>query len=79
MWVTSLVVPWLKLPTSVAGDTASIPGWGNKISYAARCDQKKKKSETRNPQTNKNTDYMEQVDSMTLDFGIQMKGTVLLG
>ena len=41
--------------------------------------KKKKKSKTRNPQTNKNTDYMEQVDSMTLDFGIQMKGTGLLG
>ena len=40
---------------------------------------KKKKSKTRNPQMNKNTDCMEQVDSMTLDFGIQMKGTVLLG
>ena len=27
----SLVVQWLRLPASNAGDTSSIPGWGTKI------------------------------------------------
>ena len=68
------------------GGTASIPGWGTKISYTAYCGKKKKKKNQKNKQnktktpkqTNKNTDYMEQVESMSLDFGIQMKGIVLL-
>ena len=74
------MVPWLRLPTSVAGGTTSIPGWGTKISYAAWCGKKKKsKTKQKTPkQTNKITDYMEQVESMSLDLRIQMKGIVLL-
>ena len=40
---TSLVVQWLRLWTSNAGDEGSIPGQGIKILHAARSDQKKKK------------------------------------
>lgn len=41
--------------------------------------KKTSKTKQKNPkQTNKNTDYMEQVESMSLDFRIQMKGIVLL-
>ena len=39
----SLVVQWLGLCASTAGDTGSIPGWGNKIPKAVRRSQKKKK------------------------------------
>ena len=40
---TSLVVQWLRLWTSNAGDEGSIPCQGIKILHAARSDQKKKK------------------------------------
>ena len=40
---TSLVVQWLRLHTSTAGCTGSIPGRGSKIPHTARCDQKKEK------------------------------------
>ena len=33
---TSLVVQWLRLLTSTAGDTGSIPSQGTKILHAAR-------------------------------------------
>ena len=42
---TSLVVQWLRLRASTAGDAGSIPGWGTKILHAAWCSQKKKKKE----------------------------------
>ena len=32
---TSLVVQWLGLRASTAGDTGSIPGWGTKIPHAS--------------------------------------------
>ena len=35
----SLVVQWLGLHTSTAGDTGSIPGQGTKILHAALCGQ----------------------------------------
>ena len=38
---TSLVIQWLRLHTSVAGDTGSIPDWGTKIPNAAQCGRKK--------------------------------------
>ena len=38
----SLVVQWLRLRTSTAGVTGSIPGWGTKILHAVRHGQKKK-------------------------------------
>ena len=41
---TSLVVQWLRLWTSNAGDEGSIPGQGIKILHAARSDQKKEKN-----------------------------------
>jgi len=37
---TSLVVQWLRLYTSTAGGTSSVPGWGPKIPLAAWCSQK---------------------------------------
>ena len=40
---TSLAVQWLRLHTSTAGGTVSIPGQGTKIPHAALCGQKKKK------------------------------------
>ena len=40
---TFLAVQWLKLHTSHAGGTGSIPGWGTKISYAMQQGKKKKK------------------------------------
>ena len=40
---TSLVVQWLRLLTSTAGDTGSTPGWATKIPHAVQCGQKKKK------------------------------------
>lgn len=75
--------PLVKATHFCCGGTASSPGWGTKISYTAYCGQKKKnktsKTKQKKPkQTNKNTDYMEQVESMSLDFRIQMKGIVLL-
>ena len=33
----SLVVWWLRLCTSMAGDAGSIPGWRAKIPHAAKC------------------------------------------
>ena len=39
----SLAVQWLRLQASTAGGTGLIPGWGTKIPYAARHDQRKKK------------------------------------
>ena len=33
-------LPWLRLCTSSAGGTSSIPGWGTKIPHAMGCDQK---------------------------------------
>ena len=43
----SLVVQWLRLCTSKAGATGSIPGWGTKIPHATWHGQniKKKKNE----------------------------------
>lgn len=88
IWVTSLVIPWLRLPTSVAG--ALLPALvGELRSHILHTAAKKKKQNQTNQktsktkqktpkQTNKNTDYMEQVESMSLDFRIQMKGIVLL-
>ena len=35
-----LVVQWLRLCASNAGCVGSIPGWGDKISHAARHNQK---------------------------------------
>ena len=40
---TSLVVQWLRLGTSTAGGTGSIPGRGTKIPHASQCSQKKEK------------------------------------
>ena len=40
---TSLEVQLLRLRASTAEGTDSIPGWGSKISHAARHSQKKKK------------------------------------
>ena len=42
IWGTSLVVRWLRLWASNARGVGSIPGWGTKISHAARHGQKKK-------------------------------------
>ena len=39
----SLTVQWLRLHTSTAGGTGSIPGWGMKIPHAAQPKKKKKK------------------------------------
>ena len=36
------MVQWLRLRASTAGATASIPGWGTKISNALGLGQKKK-------------------------------------
>ena len=72
--------PLVKTTHCCGRGTTSIPGWGTKISYAAWCGKKKKsKTKQKTPkQTNKNTDYMEQVETMSLDLRIQMKGIVLL-
>ena len=35
------MVQWLRLHTSTAGGTGSIPGWGTKIPHAERCSQNK--------------------------------------
>ena len=40
---TSLVVQWLRLCTSTAGDLRSIPGQGTKIPHTLQHGQKKKK------------------------------------
>ena len=40
---TSLVVRGLRLLTSTAGDTGSIPGWAMKIPHAVQCGQKKRR------------------------------------
>ena len=40
---TSLVVQWLRLYASTAGDTGLIPGWETKILHAMLCHRKKKK------------------------------------
>ena len=40
---TSLAVQWLRLCTSTAGGTGSIPGQGTKIPHAPRPKKKKKK------------------------------------
>ena len=40
---TSLAVQWLRLCTSSAGSTGSVPGWGTKIPHAAGRVQKEKK------------------------------------
>ena len=42
---TCLVVQWLRLHTTTAVGTGSIPGWGTKIPHAVRQGQKKKKVE----------------------------------
>ena len=39
----SLVVWWLRLPTSIAGGLSLIPGWGTEFLHAALCSQKKLK------------------------------------
>ena len=38
----SLVVQWLELHASTAGDTDSIPGGGTKIPHAVQCGKKKR-------------------------------------
>ena len=38
---TSLVVQWLRLHASTAGETGYIRGWGPKIPYASWCNKKK--------------------------------------
>ena len=43
-WGTSLVVQWLRLCASVAGNMDSIPGWGTKIPHATCLGRKKKKA-----------------------------------
>ena len=48
---TSLVVQWLRLYASTAGDTGLIPGWETKILHAILCHRKKKKRFKRNNQT----------------------------
>ena len=40
---TFLAVQWLRLCTSTAGGTGSIPGQRTKIPHAMQCNQKKKK------------------------------------
>ena len=40
---TSLVVQWLRLHTSTANSTGSIPGQGTKIPHAVLCNQKENK------------------------------------
>ena len=40
---TALVVQWLRLHASNAGDAGSIPGLGNKIPHATGHGQKKRK------------------------------------
>ena len=40
---TSMVVQWLRLHTSTAGDMGLIPGWGTKVPHALRGVAKKKK------------------------------------
>ena len=42
---TSLVVQWLRLHTSIAGDV----GWGTKILYAVRCSKKMKQKKKDSP------------------------------
>ena len=42
---TSLVAQWLRLHTSHAGGTGSIPGQGSKIPHAVWCKKKKKNTE----------------------------------
>ena len=37
---TSLVVLWLRLWASSAGDMGSVPGWGTKVLFVARCSHK---------------------------------------
>ena len=37
---TSLMVLWLRLYTSIAGDVGSVPGWRTKIPPAMQCGQK---------------------------------------
>ena len=41
---TSLVVQWLRLHASTAGDTGSIPGGGTKILHAAQCGKTNKQT-----------------------------------
>ena len=41
---TSLAVQWLRLRTSNAGVTGSIPGWGSKILRAAQRGQKQRET-----------------------------------
>ena len=41
---TSLVVQWLRLHTSNAGDAGLIPGWETRIPFATWCSEKKKKA-----------------------------------
>ena len=43
---TALVVQWLRLHASNAGDAGSIPGLGNKIPHATGHSQKKRKAES---------------------------------
>ena len=39
---TSLMVQWLRLHASKAGDVGSVPGWGTKILHASWHGQKRK-------------------------------------
>ena len=43
-WGASLVVQWLRLCASVAGNRGSIPGWGTKIPHATWLGKKKNKN-----------------------------------
>ena len=43
---TSQAVHWLRLRTSTAGGTGSIPGWGTKVLQDIQCGRKKRKKKT---------------------------------
>ena len=57
---TSLVVQWLRLRTSTAGDTGSIPGRETKILHAAQHGQKKKKKEYKERHSKQGEDIFEE-------------------
>ena len=54
MFKTSLVVQWLKLCTSTAGGTGSIPGWGSSACLAVQPKQQQQKAK-KNPTNKKHT------------------------
>ena len=65
---TSLVVLWLRLYTSTAGDVGSVPGRGTKIPPAVQCGQKfsfKKDFCSEPPEKNGSTIYEEKAEGAT--------------